>query len=347
MSARRDHLNARERVGLLLIDEQPDRVPAFPLITNHAAALVGISLTEYCTDGKALGRAHVAAFEEYGHDILSVFTVVAMVAEAMGSELLYRDGHLPVLRRPAVKTNDDLADLRVPDPYRDGNMPAVLEATEYCFSRLGHLVPVGVFVAAPFSTAVLLRGIEAFMQDLLEAPAQAHALLKAAAEATMPFLEAVMTEGGLPVLVDPLASGSLISPAMYRVYAVPYEKQLVDFLHRYDMDVILHICGDMSRSMHLVPLTGADLVSLDKVDLATAKASIGDKVRLIGNVDPSDVMLRGAPKEVRCAVRACLDAAKDNPKGFIAATGCEIPFDTPPENVKAFVEAVRSYGRYW
>lgn len=346
MSAGRDHLNARERMGLLLIDERPDRVPAFPLITNHAAGLVGVSLTEYCTDGKALGRAHVTAFEEYGHDILSIFTVVAMVAEAMGSELLYRDGYLPVLHRPAA-ADSDTAKLRMPDPYRDGNMPAVLEAVEHCFSRLGHLVPVGVFTAAPFSTAVLLRGIEAFMQDMLDAPARAHALLNAAAEAAIPFLEAVMIEGGLPVLVDPLASGSLISPAMYQQYALPYEKLLVDFLHRYDMDVVLHICGDMSRSVHLLPLTGADLVSLDKVDLAAAKAAVGSKMRLVGNVDPSEIMLRGTPEDVRCAVRGCLDAAKDNPKGFVAATGCEIPFDTPRENVKAFIEAVRSCGQYW
>jgi uroporphyrinogen decarboxylase len=342
-----DLLNARERMNLLLMDERPDRVPAAPLITSHAAAVSGINVTTYCTDGAAMGKAHVAAYEEYGHDLLCLFTVVAMVAEAMGAELLYRDGHLPVLQRPPVGRDGDLSRLRVPNPQRDGSMPAILEATEYCFSRLAHLVPVGVFVAAPFSTAALLRGVEGFMEDLVDAPQRATDLIALATEATIPFIDAVICEGGLPVLVDPLASCSVISPAMYGRHALPAQQKLISHLHRYDMDVMLHICGRTEGVLHLLPATGAELISIDQVELGAVCAAVGDRMRVVGNVSPTEVMAGGTPDEVEEAVVRCIYTAANAPKGFVASTGCELPYHTPRENVHAFIRGVRAAGAYW
>jgi uroporphyrinogen decarboxylase len=342
-----DHLNARERVNLLLIDERPDRVPAYPFITHCAAAVTGIDMKTFVRDGEQHGAAQVAAFERYGHDFISIFTVVGMMAEAMGSRFSYSPERLPVLAEPAVRDVGDIAKLRIPDPQRDGHLPQVLTATEFAYRRLSDVAPIMTFIAAPFSTAALLRGPQELLVDTIAEPDLVRGLLEAAFEATLPMLEAIIEVGGLPVLVDPLASSSVVSPQAYRDFALPYEKKMITFLHRWDLDIILHICGRTDPILADIATTGADLVSLDVVDFEKARDVMGEKIRLVGNVSPVNIMLRAGADDVERSVRECMGIAKSAAKGYVAATGCEVPLHTPPENIDAFIRTVRDTGLYW
>ena len=91
--------------------------------------------------------------------------------------------------------------------------------------------------------------------------------------------------------------------------------------------------------------TGADCLSLDNAaDLADAKRRIGHRVRLMGNVQPSEVMLEGTPVSVRAAVLHCLRQAHDAPRGYIVASGCSLPTETPFANIDAMMQTVREVG---
>ncbi|MDA8233365.1 MAG: hypothetical protein M0Z31_00885 [Clostridia bacterium] len=93
--------------------------------------------------------------------------------------------------------------------------------------------------------------------------------------------------------------------------------------------------------------TGADCFSLDnEVDLEEAKKRVGHRVRLMGNVRPSEIMLEGTPQEVEEAVKKCISKAHDTPKGYIVASGCSLPTETPFTNITAMMEAVRKYGKF-
>lgn len=91
--------------------------------------------------------------------------------------------------------------------------------------------------------------------------------------------------------------------------------------------------------------SGADILSIDNIDLMEAKELVGDKVCLMGNVSPADGMLKGNPDVIDAMVRDCVLKASDNPRGFVLATGCEVPIKTPHENMVAFLEAGRKYAR--
>jgi uroporphyrinogen decarboxylase len=157
------------------------------------------------------------------------------------------------------------------------------------------------------------------------------------------FCRAVIGAGGLPILVDPLASGSVISADHYREFALPSEAEVVRYLHRYDLDVVLHICGDTNPIINLMPESGADLLSIDRIGLDTAIARAGDRCRIIGNFDTTAILL-SQPQEVADSVAAMVAAGKPCPKGFVAATGCEVPVEAPQENVRAFVRAAKEVG---
>lgn len=341
---RTPRMNARERWGLLLIDETPDRLVAFPLLTSRAAPARGVTVREYCTGGETMARAHLGALEAFRADGISLFADVGVLAESMGSTLHFPEDDVPVLDVPVLSEGADPSALRLPRPGR-GRLAGIVRAAALCHEAVGDIVPVFGFVPGPFTTAAMLRGTEDFLADLVLNPEYAEAVLDRATRAAVPFFDALMVAGALPVLVDPLASGSVISDEMFSRVVLPRLRSQVDYLHRFDMDVTLHVCGDTGRALRALADTGADLLSLDKIDLSEAVSVVGDRCRLVGNVSPTSLLL-GSPADVRAEVERAVEAGRGNPKGFVVSTGCELPVATPSGNIRAFVETVEEMGEY-
>jgi uroporphyrinogen decarboxylase len=325
-----------------VIDEPQDRVPVFPLVTAHAAPAARLGLRDYYTDGVAMARAQLAAQQLYGTDFISFFSEVGLIAEALGSRFDYPEDDLPVLAEPRWVEMAEPGD-RVADPRRDGRLRVYLDAVSYAHEARGDTVPILAYVPAPFTTAQQLVDPEAFLTGLLTEPAKVHRLLAYATRSVNRLSAALIAEGGLPMLVDPLASGSVISREQYRQFALPYEAEAIRFLHRWDLDVVLHICGDTSSTIDLMPDSGADLLSIDRIDVGQAIAGAGDRCRLIGNYDTT-AMLLASPAEVERDVAAMVEKGRSCPRGYIAATGCEVPLAAPAENLRAFVRAARAAG---
>ena len=77
-----------------------------------------------------------------------------------------------------------------------------------------------------------------------------------------------------------------------------------------------------------------------------AKGYVGDKLPIVGNVDPVEVMMLGSIEDVYKAVRCCIEDAYDSPKGYLLSTGCGIPINSPIENIDALMDAGRKYGKW-
>jgi uroporphyrinogen decarboxylase len=137
----------------------------------------------------------------------------------------------------------------------------------------------------------------------------------------------------------------VISKKHFEAFAFPYLKRLIEFIHGHGKSVTLHICGKTEKVWELMADTGADCLSIDnEVSLLKAKEAVGHRVRLMGNVRPSEVMLEGTTADVRTATRRCIAEAYDSPKGVIIATGCSLPTETPFENISAMIDAVSEAG---
>ena len=86
--------------------------------------------------------------------------------------------------------------------------------------------------------------------------------------------------------------------------------------------------------------SGFDCIGLDwTVDLATARARVGARVALQGNLDPQ--VLLTTPAAIAMEARAIIRAAGPEP-GFIFNLGHGILPETPPENVAALVACVHA-----
>ncbi len=141
------------------------------------------------------------------------------------------------------------------------------------------------------------------------------------------------------------------SPKTYRRIFLPLVQECVALAHEYGAIYIYQDDGKMRDILPLVVEAGADVLSglqppeVGDVVLKEAKALYGDKVTLLGGLDPCYTFDRGNPALVREAVRqAIADAGAGG--GYVLGTGEAIDPQTPAESIHAAVAAAREFGRY-
>jgi uroporphyrinogen decarboxylase len=137
---------------------------------------------------------------------------------------------------------------------------------------------------------------------------------------------------------DSPAGPDLISPELYKKYAFPYEKRVVEEAHTAGMPYTLHICGNTELILNEMIETGADALELDyKTDVRKIAEVFNGRVTLIGNIDPSGVLALGTPEEVRLKTRELIKIMGKTNR-FILNAGCAIPPDTPEGNIRAMMD---------
>jgi uroporphyrinogen decarboxylase len=326
-------LDRSKRFAALMRGEKPDRPVVFPMVAaNHAARLEGFSISEAVTQPDTLARVLYSAYRFYGYDLIMVFTDTMVEAEAMGAQVLIPDDDDPFMLEPPR-----VSKLEPADPKKDGRMPVVLDATRRLKALLEDETPILTSLKGPFSLASFLRGIDGFLEDLLTDPRRARSFLRIATDNQLAYAEAIVKSGGIPFIGDPVASGSLVSPEMFREFAQPYLAQLIRYIHESGAKAGLHICGETKRLLADMAATGADFLSVDEMDLALARQEVGDKTVLMGNVS-TNLLLEGTPEQVAAAAKECLQRGGQS---LILSSSCDVPTDAPKENVQAMVAAGR------
>ncbi|MGD0153972.1 MAG: uroporphyrinogen decarboxylase family protein [Thermacetogeniaceae bacterium] len=340
-----DQMTPVERMTAYNKGEPVDRLPCVPIVGNTAARVIGVKVSEFRGNGRLIARAQIATYRRFGYDIIRIFTDLYTQAEAMGARVHYPDDETAYLAAPAIASVAEVDRLEPADPLRDGNLSQHLEAMKIAVDEVGREVAVTGAVTGPFTNASFLIGAEQLVRLTLKNPATVHRLCALSLETALRYSQAIIDAGCTPSLTDAMSSSTVISPKQFQEFALPYLKQLIDYIHSRGRAVTLHICGKTSKIWELMVAAGADCVSIDNdADLLQAKQRVGDRVRLMGNVRPSEVMLEGDPADVRTAVRDCVRKAHDNPRGYIVASGCSLPTETPFANIQAMLDAVREIG---
>ncbi|GHT04743.1 methylcobamide--CoM methyltransferase [Planctomycetales bacterium] len=339
-------MTPRERLAAIKAGHPFDRLRCVPSISNTAARVIGCKVSELRRDGETLAQATIATYRRFGYDTVRVFTDLYVQPEAMGAKVRVPLDETAHLDAPAINTVAEIAALTPHNPHADGPLPALLQATRLVYEALHDEVPVTCAVEGPFTLAALLVGAETISRWMFKEPAAVHQLLEIAYRACSRLATAIIEIGATPSLTDAMSSSTVISPKHFREFALPYLKRLVgDIRARSGAAPGLHICGKTAPIWEGMVESGASCLSLDNLaDLRAAKESVGDRVCLMGNIPPSEVLLLGTPADVRRAALKCIREAGDNPGGFILASGCSLPTETPFANIDAMMDTVREVG---
>lgn len=198
-------------------------------------------------------------------------------------------------------------------------------------------------IAGPFTMASVLVGIEDFIFLTIEEPELCEQLMDFTTALSAEMFR-LLHENGCDIALpaEPVASGSMISSAMFEEMVVPALKNLKEMLPEYKY-FFTHVCGaSVSRVSGLVE-AGAAVFSGDYlVDLDTALTDADGKLCMMGNMNPAGVVLSGTPDEVYA--EACERIKTAAGRGFILAPGCDLGANAPIENVKMLVKACKDMG---
>ena len=343
-----DQMTPRERMEAFSEGKQIDRIPCSPFLGEACAPLFGRTIREHNYSTDAIIDVAVGSFEKFRPDSIGIGPGLQGIPEAMGSEFKFPENGTPYFSKPIIEDYSDIGKLSPIDPYKDGRISYFLEALKVTNERIGHEVFVGSSMGGPFTTASFLRGTENFLKDINRNPEMVHKLLELSTQSVINYIDAICDLGLSPGIADPIASSTMISTKTFREFAKPYLKKCMDrIIERRGSGSTLHICGRTKKIWADMVDIGIANLSLDNIeDIGELKEQYGDKICLIGNVDPVDIIMRGSIEEIYNAGKECIRKAYDSPKGFILSSGCDIPVGTHPDKIIALMDTARIYGRY-
>lgn len=194
-------------------------------------------------------------------------------------------------------------------------------------------------VTGAFSQIVFLMGLEKSLIGIIDKPRELIRALEWRTELAINCIDELAQMGAECIWIgEGPASSSIISPQQYERFVLPFQKELVKAMRRKGIYSIIHICGDINNSLHLIAETTTDAIDLDyPVELGKAIDTIGDKVCVKGNINPQELMDFSEKEIYEMCIEKIMVGQKHN--GYILSTGCVIARDTPKTNIDALVRA--------
>ena len=296
-----------------------------------------------CKNAELACEVTLQPLERYPLDAAILFSDILTIPDAMGLGLYFETGEGPRFKK-TVRSAADVAAL--PSLNADVDLDYVMRAVSTIRGALGGRVPLIGFSGSPWTLATyMVEGGSS--KDFREAkrlmyaePEVMHGLLGKLADAVTDYLNAQIRAGAQAVQIFDTWGGALSSWA-YEVFSLSYMKRIVDGLIReHDgrrVPVIL-FTKNGGQWLEQMADAGADALGLDwTTDIRAARARVGDRVALQGNMDPS--MLYAPPARIREEVAYILERFGRG-TGHVFNLGHGITPDVDPANAGAFIEAV-------
>jgi uroporphyrinogen decarboxylase len=309
---------------------------------NATRARAG-SFMRLCTDPVLATEVTLQPLARFALDAAILFSDILTVPDAMGLGLSFSEGEGPRFERPLA---DEAAIGRLAPPDLD-RLAYVFDAVAAIKRALAGSVPLLGFAGSPFTLACYMiegAGNAEFgrvRRMLYARPDLLHRVLAINAEATTAYL-AEQARHGADALMIFDTWGGLLTSKTYAAFSLAYIARVIAELRArcvQRVPVIVFTKGG-GQWLEEIADSGCDAVGLDwSTDVRKARASVGQRVALQGNLDPQVLLTN--PAVIESEARAILSAAGPEP-GYIFNLGHGILPTTPPENVAALVACVKA-----
>jgi len=312
------------------------RLPVAPLLGYPGARLTRTTIRENLFDAETHSQSILAASSRWHPDLVVPMMDLSVEAGALGLAVRFEDNESPTVEEHPVHRRDDLARLRAQDVLQDTRLQSFLQTISILAGEVTS--SLGAYVAGPFTLAGLLMGANEVAIGTLRDPKLVHELLEFAAQVIQAYASACVRAGAdLIVILEPTAV--LLSPKAFSEFSGRHVRAIAD---ETASACVLHICGNTTPLLGPMCETGVDGLSLDSaVDFSVAVEKVPESVVLVGNIDPVRVM---SAEDGACVERAVRDLrmTMEGHSNFILSTGCDLPLQTPLDNIEAFMKAARA-----
>ena len=324
-------------------------LPEYKATRARAGSFMGLATNvQYATE------VTLQPLDRFALDAAILFSDILTVPDAMGLGLSFAEGEGPKLARP-LRDEQTVAALQVPDLEK---LRYVFDAVTSIRRALNGRVPLIGFSGSPWTLACYMvegggssddwRGVKSL---LYRRPDLMHRILAVNAEAVAAYLNAQIAAGAQAVMVFDSWGGALADGA-FQQFSLEYTRRVLAGLQRTGPDgaPVPRIVFTKGGGLWLPEMGGldCDVLGVDwTVNLARARAQVGDSKALQGNLDPA--VLFAGPEQVAEQARRVLEDFGAPHMG--AGTGSTHIFNlghgisqhTPPEHVQALVETVHAH----
>jgi len=303
------------------------------------------SFMQLCTTPELACEVTLQPLKRFALDAAILFSDILTIPDAMGLGLYFAEGEGPQFRNP-VRSAADVKRLAAPDP--EDKLRYVMDAVRLIRLELDGQVPLIGFAGSPWTLATYMveggssKDFAQVKKMLYDQPALLHQLLATTARAVTDYLNAQIAAGVQAVMVFDTWGGAL-SPRDYREFSLRYMREIVSGLtpeaRGRKVPVILFTKGG-GQWLEAMADTGCDGLGIDwTTDLKDARARVGSRVALQGNMDPS--VLYASPQRIHAEVETVLSSFGQG-SGHVFNLGHGIHTGIDPDHVAALVDAVHT-----
>lgn len=303
-----------------------------------------------CKNAELASEVTLQPLERFPLDAAILFSDILTIPDAMGLGLYFEAGEGPKFTK-TITCQRDVEQLATPDPEQE--LQYVMNAVRQIRHDLAGRVPLIGFSGSPWTLATYMveggssKAFTKIKKMMYSDPSVLHQLLDKLADSVIDYLNAQIKAGAQSVMVFD-TWGGVLTPRDYKDFSLQYMHKIVDGLIRENdgrrVPVTL-FTKNGGMWLEAIADTGCDAVGLDwTINIEDAKARVGSRVALQGNMDPS--MLYGTPERIEQEVSTIL-AGFGAGSGHVFNLGHGIHLDVPPENAGVFVEAVHRLSRQY
>jgi uroporphyrinogen decarboxylase len=340
-------MKPRDRLMIAAKLKEPDQVPVTFLRSSYDATRIGLNVKEYIFDYKKKLNAQIKLHERFPDcafvpSINPDFGIVAEVS-GFGAEIIYYEKE-PPMNHTIINDVENIDNLKVPDPYTDGLLPKVLEAYKYLIENTPPKYQVDPSaIRGPMDLATAIRGVAPFLSDMYKNPEYVHKLMNITTQTEINFMKAMdEISGGSEIIFMCDDIPGLISPKFFNEFALPHMKKIFDSFK--GKVKFYHNCKSSMHILESLAETGFQVFNFSfENDLEETKNRIGQKVCLMGNVEPIGAFRTAKPQEIEDICKHQIEVAAPN-GGYTLSVGAAVY--GPDSSMQAMIDASKKYGKY-
>jgi uroporphyrinogen-III decarboxylase len=315
-----------------------------PWLPNWA----GYGILDYFTDERIFLDANLKAIRAFPQTLFmpGFWSEYGMCTEpsAFGSVSIWEEDQFPFAKR-MLRSAADAEFLEKPNPRKDGLLPFVIKRLKHLqpeIEKEGHKIRFAV-ARGPLNIASFLMGATEFLMAIKTDPELMHRLLTIISDFLVDWIdyqrECFPSIDGILLLDDIVG---FVSRRDFEAFALPYLKRCfsadvtVKFFHN---DAQCKVCAPF------LPEIGINLLNFGiQHTLAEIKTWTGNKITLLGNIPPRDVLAGGTPADVARSVTDMLKSLDDRSR-LIVSCGGGMPPGASTKNLLALTSAAEQFTR--
>ena len=284
-------------------------------------------------------------FKLFAPDVAFMMMDLSVEANALGLPVRFPTHESSSVEKHPLENIHELDHYRRINILQDARIHSYIKTMELTATALPKDILKCAYIVGPVTLAGLLESAQRVATDSILEPERLSRLCEFSTELIQKYALAMVNAGAdIICILEPTAA--ILGPNEFKRFSGNYVDRIMESYKYSEVETIYHVCGNTMHLVKEMASTGVTGLSLDApetgVDMVKAAEMIPEDVILIGNVSPTRVLVDASVAEVKKVTTELLKDMRPYPN-FILSTGCDLPPETPIENIKAFMDAGRNF----